>query len=137
MAKTRGRKSTRSAAKADSEATPKATGDRLVGSVWHNGKNFDPKKASDQAAFKKLVEEEKKLGDKDKKTGAPRAQLDLQRLADEGVISGFGTKASTKRGRKAKDAEVELDAEEGDSEAGGGVDAVEEQEAMEDEQEDE
>lgn len=136
MAKsTRGKaKSTRSQAKADTEAAPRATGDRLTGSVWHGGKVYDHRKAADQAAFAKLVEEEKKLGDKNK-DGSPRAQLDLQHLANSGAVSGYGTKASSKKASKAKDADVELDEdmEDVDAEAGGGVDAVSEQEAMEEE----
>lgn len=128
-------KSTRSTAKADSaEAAPRATGDRLVGSVWHNGKIYDSGKAADQAAFKRMVQEEEKLGDKNK-DGTPRAQLNLQSLADQGVISGFGTKAATKKSKRAKDADVNLDQEfDPDAPAGGGVDATTEQETMEDEQ---
>jgi hypothetical protein len=126
-------KGTRSQAKADTEAAPRATGDRLTGSIWHDGKVYDPKKASDQAAFAQLVEREKKLGDKNK-DGSPRAQLDMQSLADQGLVSGYGTKSSTKKGKAAKDAEVELDQEmDPDAEVGGGVDAVSEQEAMEEE----
>ena len=121
-------KSTRSQAKADTEAAPRATGDRLVGAVYHGGRMYDSKKAADQEAFKKLVEEDRKLGDKNK-DGSPRAQLDLQRLADEGVISGFGTKAKSRKAARAKDADVELDSEpDPGATVGGGVDATEEQE---------
>ena len=95
---------------------------------------FDPNKASDQAAFAKMVEEEEKLGDKNK-DGRPRAKLDLQSLADQGILTGYGTKASSRKGQKAKDTDVELDQDmdDVDAEAGGGIDAVSEQEAMDQE----
>lgn len=131
---------TRSPAKAESET--RATGDRLLGSVWHDGKNYDPKKPADQAAFRDLVKKDKALGDKDK-AGKPRAMLDLQRLADEGVVSGFGVKGKTKASKRAKaraEEEADADGEEGadtDAPVGGGVDAVEEQELMDDERDDE
>lgn len=127
-------KGTRSQAQDDTEAAPRAGSNRLTGSVYHNGRVYDHRKAGDQAAFAKLVEEEKKLGDKNK-DGSPRAQLDMQSLADQGIVSGFGTKASSRKGQKAKDADVELDQdmEDADTEAGGGIDAVSEQEAMDQE----
>jgi len=121
--------STRSASKADSETSRASSGDKLVRAVWHNGKLYNPKNAGDQAAFRKLVESEKKAGDKNK-DGSPRAQLDLQALADAGHVSGFGTKASTKKAKAAKEAEVETS-----DLAGGDVDALDEQEAMEQERE--
>ena len=136
MAKKASKKSTgssasRSPAKADSGAT---SGDRLLGAVYHEGRMYDHRKPADQQAFKEAVAKDKKLGDKNK-DGSARAQIDLQRLADEGVIKGYGTKASAKGKRAADRAEEELDDQEQDpnATAGGGVDAVEQQEAFEEE----
>jgi hypothetical protein len=130
--KNTGAAASRSPAKADSGA--RESGDRLLGAVYHNGRMYDHRKPADQQAFKQAVAEDKKLGDKNKK-GEARAQIDLQRLADEGIIKGYGTKASAKGKRAADRAEEELDDQEQDPSAlaGGGVDAVEQQDAMEEE----
>lgn len=120
-------KSTRKSARAATSETRAASGDRLHSAVWHNGRMYDPDKPGDQAAFKKLVQEDKAKGEKDKQ-GNPVAKLDLQRLADEGAVSGYGTKAKAKRGKKSADDESFEESDTGAA-VGGGVDAVEEGEA--------
>ena len=136
MAKKASKKSTgSSASRSPAKADSGSSGDRLLGAVYFGGRMYDHRKASDQQAFKEAVANDKKLGDKNK-DGSPRAQIDLQRLAEEGVIKGYGTRASAKGQRAAEKAEEDLDNledQDPNAEAGGGVDAVAEQEAMEQE----
>lgn len=132
--KSTGSSATRSSAKADSGAS--GGSDRLVGAVYHNGKMYDPAKRADQEAFKQLVQAEKnQKGEKTDKQGRTIAMLNLQHLADAGALVGYGTKSSAKAKRAAEQADAEDQDEEQNPDApvGGGIDAVEEQELMEQE----
>ena len=115
-------KSTKSARGAAASAPAASSGDKLLGAIFHNGKTYSGKRPSDVAAFKKAIAGEKGL-----------SAEQLQRLADKGVIAGFGTKAAKasggKPGRQRAEIEAEGEGEVGvapDEVAGGGVDAEEE-----------
>lgn len=58
-------------------------GSRLIGAVYHGGRMYSPKKKGDAEAFARLIGEEK----------GQISRAALQRLANAGVIAGFGTTA--------------------------------------------
>lgn len=99
------KKSTRSRATAPARSAEddKAMkgGNALTGAVFHGGRMYDHRKASDQRAFAALVEKE---GLSSAPAGAEKSDKskshkeNLQALADQGVLKGYGTKASKKKG---------------------------------------
>lgn len=82
----------------DGAGSEAAAQGKLKRAIWHKGKMYDPKKKGDAEAFAKVIAK-----DKD-------AAKNLDRLAQKGVVTGFGTsKAMTKE-------EAELEEEQGDEE---------------------
>lgn len=113
------KKSTKKAAEAPASRSSTTTeGEKAVGSgklhraVWHKGRMYDPKRRGDVEAFASAVKSEKE--------GAKSAQ----RLADKGVITGFGTRGRAK-GKKGQEAEAPAGASYAGDELGGGLDSDE------------
>jgi hypothetical protein len=99
------------AAPASKAASVSVGGNSFKGAIHVRGKLYDGSKKADVEALSKLVASQKVKPES------------LQRLADKGRLSGFGTKA----GRKAKGSEEEGEVSpEANAVAGGGVTATEE-----------
>jgi hypothetical protein len=70
----------------------------LTGAVYHNGRMYDHKKGADQRAFAALVEKEGLAPTGTDPKERKKAHQDaLQRLAEQGSVKGYGTKAASKK----------------------------------------
>lgn len=99
------------AAPAKKDSSVSVGGNSFKGAIHIGGRLYDGRKKEDVAALAKLVESKKYKPEQ------------LQHLADDGRLTGFGTKA----GKKSKAAEDEPEyLPEANAVAGGGVHAVEE-----------
>ncbi len=137
-----GKKGAKKTSGAAAQAAPRgaersASGHTLYGSVFHGGRMYSSKRKGDAEKLAAALENEKDEGRR--KANAEG----FQKLADDGRVEGFGTKASAKgkaaaaknkrgeSGRVRADAEAEGEGEVGgdpDEQAGGGVDVTEDPE---------
>lgn len=101
----KGRRGGGAAKNAAPNQSARSGSDVLLGGLYHNGRMYDPDKKKDQQDFKDLVEKGKLYpsGLTDKKEQQDAHKTELQRLADAGVIKGFGTKASAKKDGDTED----------------------------------
>jgi len=91
-----------------SEEDKKAQGssDALTGALYHNRRMYDHTKARDQKEFAALAAKEGALAPPEMKDPAERKAAHkeaLQRMADQGVLKGYGTKAPAKSKRSEED----------------------------------
>jgi hypothetical protein len=123
--KKKGAKKAASAPATRSASAPTTEGEKAIASgklhraVWHKGAMYDPKRKGDTEKFAAVIKAEKEGG------------KHAQRLADKGIVSGFGTRGKGKKGEEA----VESAGESESSDAlGGGLEGSEEAELTEEEE---
>lgn len=76
----------------------------LTGALYHGGRMYDHRKKKDQEDFAKLIDKEGLAAPGVEKADRSKAHKEaLQRLADRGVVKGYGTKAA----KKSKDEDEE------------------------------